>query len=904
MRWRGFIPTLRIPRFSLRHVEREVDDEIAFHLAQRQAQLGALGMPPETAHAEALRRFGDLPALRGECVALDRSDLRREHVRTFVEQLFGDFRFAARSLARAPGFSIVALVTLVVGIAAVAAIFSFVYSAYYRPLPYKDADRILAFDQIARDRPVGLRTVSWEVGRTLRADSRSFERVTLFDDEVTRLISGDEPLQVVELFTDTSFAPLFGLRPELGRLIAPEDVQQQAPVAVISDELWRSAFGGDSTIVGRPAQFGDDRLTIVGVMPARFRFPARTDLWRPLAEPSGDTAAALRIGVLAKLRPGATRDRVRADLGVLARQIAAQDTAKYRGFRLVVEDEMIDRRAGSLVPLPSVFIGAALFVLLIACSNVTNLLLVRAAERRGEMAVRRSLGASSLRIIRQSVAESLLLSAVAGLLGALFAKLLVKVGLAFLPTANFPSWLRFGLDGRVLVFVIAVVLIVTIAVGFAPARESARFDLVRSLKLGSGTSSRGSVARAGRRALAVQLALSIALFVGAGLMARTYTRLSALDVGYPAQDIVTLTAYFDREGANEQANHLRVLDDIAARIARASPSRTIALRAAPTYELQSATAPSSARTPGRAAVPDYRLIPDGDTLRALSFRNWPPARSNAVSEDYFATLGLRILRGRGVSNADNAGSQPVVVVSRRMAQTFWPHVNPIGRTLQQGLSGLKFTVVGVVEDVRDIQGGRGGMIAEPRQDVYLSIRQVGAFQFGLLVRASGAVASVQNVVKRAARAADPRLVVGIDTMDQPIRATQFVTEVFGAVIGAFAIAGLLLSVIGVYGVIAYGIAQRTKEIGIRIALGGTTSRVVAFIMRESMRFVGAGVVAGIVLSLFTNRALKIFIFGISTADPLTYLAASVALASVSVIACYLPARRAGRVDPVIALRAE
>ncbi|MGH7622714.1 MAG: ABC transporter permease, partial [Gemmatimonadaceae bacterium] len=690
-----------------------------------------------------------------------------------------------------------------VGIGSVAAIFSLVYSVYYRPLPYKDADRILAFDETAHNRPVGQRVLSWDVARTLRADSRSFERVTLFDEDVTQVVADDAPQQIVALLTDTSFAPLFGLRPELGRLIAPEDVQQHAAVGVISDALWHSAFGGDSAVVGRHVQFGDERLTIIGVMPRGFRFPSRTDLWRPLAEPSGDSADAARIGVLAKLRRGATRDAVRSELAVIARRIAAQDTVKYRGFRLTLEKEMIDRRAESFLPLPSLFIGAALFVLLIACTNVSNLLLVRAAERRGEMAIRSSLGAGRLRLIRQSVAESVLLASTAGAFGAVFAHVLVKLGLAWLPTENFPSWVRFGLDGRVLLFVTAVVLLVTVAVGFAPARESTRFDLVRSLKLGGVTSSRAAVARTGRRALTVQLALSIALFVGAGLLARTYRRLSVLDVGYPAHDIVVLTPYFNHAGIVDPGE-LRELDEIADRGRRLAHASAIALRGGTTYELLGARPPKASRgTAHTTAAADYRLIPDGDTSRAVSFRDWPPARSSAVSETYFATLGLHIVAGRGLTRFDDAGSEPVVVVSQRMADQLWPRLDPIGRAIQQGVDGVKYTVVGVVQNVRDIQGGRRGMSALPREDAYLSVRQVGTFQGEVLVRAGGAAATVERALKRAAREVDPQLIVGIDTMDMPVRQTQFTIEIFGVMLGAFAVAGLALSIIGVYGVVAY-----------------------------------------------------------------------------------------------------
>lgn len=901
---RGIRRALVIPRLTRKHVEREVDDEIAFHVAHRAEQLRAAGMSGEEAYAEAVRRFGDVAWVRDECVDVDHGELRRDRVTSFFDHLRGDVRFALRSLRRAPGLTAVALTTLVVGIASVTAIFSVVYAYAFRPLPYHDANRIVAIEERRPGGPVGNWTISPDAAHALLGGSRSFERIALFQSTVLRTSIAGKPSQLWTLRIDSSFTPLFALHAQRGRMLTNDEIAANAPVAMMSDVLWRASFGADPAVIGRPIRLGDELITIVGVMPSGFRYPYQTDIWRPfhLADSSAGS-----LTLLGKLAPGVTRRALGAELAVVSRRLAQSDSQQFSRVTFVAQ-EMINRQGGGL-PIAFLFVGAAVLVLLIACSNVANLLLVRAAERRGEMAVRSSLGAGRARLLTQALMEAVVLAAAAGVFGALLSSVLIRIAIASVPTAGFPSWLTFGIDGRILLFVIAIVSLVTLAVGLTPAREGTRFDLARALKAGgdAGTVNSG-VARSARRAIVVQLALSVVLFVGASLLVQTYWRLAFVDVGYPAEEIVSLQPFFDPQRYPNDSAMMRFAAAVQDRASEFGGIRHSAIRGSAQLEpLSGAPAAPTPRARQTAARADLRLFADGDTTRdrerRLSSRQYP--RYFAVSDEYFRTLDLRITRGRSLSPNDEPGSQLVVVLSRRFADLLWGKENPIGRTVEFGAHGRPISVVGIVEDVRDVQGGQAGVSADPRADAYFSIRQVGAWQPEVLFRGSKEdVAAIQAAVQAAARRVDPELLTSTFTLARSIEAQRLMFKLLGALLGSFAICGLILSIIGIYGVVAFGIAQRTREIGIRIALGGTNRDVLRLVLRQALRFVGTGLAVGVILSLAAARLLRALLFGVTATDPVTYAAVCIVFGGVAVVACYLPARRVTRVDPLIALRTD
>jgi putative ABC transport system permease protein len=815
-----------------------------------------------------------------------------------------DVRYALRAIRRSPMFAAVAIGTLAVGIAAVTTIFSFVNAVYFRPLPYHDADRIHAIgEQLPRGYGTFTSVHPTSVAELLRP-SRVFERVAVYHEGSTRLLVGEEPLQLRVLEVDTSFAPLFQLRPTLGRWFAPDEILGDALVATISDTLWRTQFGADSGVIGRTIEVDAKSYAIVGVMQRQFRFPYQTDIWVPLPKPVRSLESEDNdVGVLAKLRPGISVAAAQADLNVIAARVEATDPRRLKGLRLSLRDEMLDRRARQFMPVPSLFLGAAFLVLLVACSNVANLFLARASERRREIAIRGALGAGRWRLIRQLLTESAVVGVIAGAIGTLLSVWFVRICLSLLPTRGFPSWLSFELDTRILAFSIATAFFVALAVGVTPATEGTRFDLVRSLKMG-GDASSGGMSRSRRRGLVLQLTFAVVLFVGAALLVRSYNRILNVDLGYPADRIVTVMPGFDQTRYPERESHMRFIEELMPRAEALPGARIVAARG----HYGEPRAPKQVgrpdrRSAGPAVPPDRRVFVDGDTTLSRSRAVRP--RLFVVTERYFNALDLGIQEGRALSTDDVFGSVPVVVVSRRFAQQLLPQTRALGRTIQIGSSGIPYTVVGVVDDVNDIMGGAAGVSASPRPDAYFSARQARAFQYTLHIRTDGDVPTMFRAATALVRAADPTLYVfRQQTMASQVDESLLVTRVFGALIGGFAITALLLAVIGVYGLVAYGVAQRRREIGIRIALGGTSARIVSMFMRDGLRFTLLGVGLGLLAAAGATRLLGRFLFDVTHLDPLAYAAAAVLFALVSLIGCYVPARRASRVDPLVALRAD
>jgi putative ABC transport system permease protein len=822
-----------------------------------------------------------------------------------IRDAAADIRFAARSFKRAPGFAATALVTLVVGIAAVTSIFSYLDALYFARFPYKDADRTVALNEVRRGDFGSFSSLSLDAVGLIRQSSRSFDRLTVYREAGAIASIGAVPLQIHTLRVDSAFIPFFDLRPEVGRLLTREEVDAGAAAVMISDQLWRDEYGSDPSILERRLTLDDHSFVIVGVMPPGFRFPYQTDAVtgnRFLR----DSAAAhdLNYSMIGKLRSGATPQSARSELRVIGSRLRAIDAAVFAHAELDVQDEMIDRKARQFLPLPGAFLGTGLFVLLIACANVANLLLARAAERRSEMAVRASLGASRWRLMRQTLGETLLLGAIAAALGTAASAALVRLGLHFIPTQGFPSWFRVAVDLNVLAFAVGVTVLVTAAAGLIPALEGTRFDLVRALKLGGdGGSAPSGIARASRRGLAVQLALAVALFVSAALLARSYRRIATFDVGYPADRIAILTPLVDRLRYSDPASQTDFAERLAERTARIPGVTSVALRGG--FLRLRTTADSTAKRPAPAGAQRYdgRLIPDADTIHALRSRDVEGIR--VVSDDYFAMLNLRVRKGRSFAPDDVRGSTPVTVISDRMARALWPTSSPLGHTIQVGASGDKFTVIGVVDDVRRLRGGGSGFTDAPLLTSYVSGRQAFAFIPELLLTGRGDVVALRSHAVSLVRAADPNLILFRDvTLANELDQALLVTRVFGGLIAVFAIAALGLSIIGIYGVIAFGVAQRTREIGIRIALGGTSRDVMRVIVVDGLRFVGYGLLAGVVLAAALAQVLKTLLFGVSSIDPIAYVAVCALFAAVAILACYWPARRATRVDPLVALRAD
>ncbi|HEY4216113.1 MAG TPA: ABC transporter permease [Gemmatimonadaceae bacterium] len=896
----------RIPVFTKRQLEREMDDEIAFHIEARAERLRREGMSAEEARAEAVRRFGDAESVRYECVDVDQVELRRSRMLTFIDDLRGDVRFAWRSLKRAPGFVAVALTTLVVGIAAITSIFSYMDAIYFAPLPYHDADRVVALTERVPGpvQSAAYSAVPAEVVPFVRQATRSFERIVTYSQYRPSATFGEESVELTVVQVDTAFSQLFDLRPELGHLLSTEEIAGDASAVMISDRLWHTKYGADSTIIGRPLQLGTRKFVIVGVLSVGFRFPSATDAFVPLPRVAelGIAARTEPISVVAKLRPGVSRDQARTELDVVSQRLTSIDSRVYRGVRLIVLDEMVDRGRKTFLPFPTLFLSAGMFVLLIACANVANLFYVRAAERREEMAVRAALGADRNRLIRQALTEGLLVSVAAAILGTLFSILLIRLLLHSIDTSGFPSWFHVTVDLRVLSFAIAITAVVTIAVGLAPAREGTRFDLVRALKGGgsAGASSR-NVTRGSKRGLVLQLGFSVALFTTAVLLLRSYQRLSAVDFGYPANKIGVVAPSMPESeyGDYQTPNRLAFVEQIAERAVLLPGVTGVAIRG-DLVQLRNAAGQIAAARPPRAA---WRLIPDGDTSRALS--EPITTRWYVVNDPFFDLMHLHIRQGRNFAPMDAPGSAPVAVISTRVATLLWGTASPIGRTIQDPQVATPLTIVGVVDDVHDMHRDGARLSTDAGITIYTSTRQAIPISPSILFTGNGDLTTARRAIMELIYESDPTLIMNREaTLADQFDETFIVTRVIGDVIGAFAASALFLSVIGIYGVVAFGIAQRTREIGIRMALGGTAGTVVRMMMQETITFVGLGLIVGLVLAAAIGPLVKVLLYDITPLDPVTYTIVCVLFTMVALVASFLPARRAARVDPLTALRAE
>jgi putative ABC transport system permease protein len=888
-------------RFTREQLAREIEEELAHHVERRAAALMQEGLAREDAYAEASRRFGDAISMRDECLVEDLAAVRRNTMTTWFEQLRGDVRFAARSLRRTPGFSIVALGTIILGITAFTSIFSYFNAVYYAELPYHDAPRIAA---ISEEYPRGYSNFS-SVSRfgltTLRRDARSFERLTAYDEGVGTVLYGRDAVQLRTIHVDTGFIPLFDLRPQVGRLLSREEITSDAPVVMISDLLWRTRYGGDSAALGKMISLNDRSYAIVGVLPPEFRFPYQTDVLMPFREQveEGGPRRETSVDVLGKLRVGLTHETARAELQTIATRLGAENKP-YRNVRFVLRDEMLDRRAQNFLPVPGVFLGAGLFLLLIACANVTSLFYVRAADRQGEMAIRASLGAARSRLIRQSLAEGLVISTIAAVIGTWLSTLVIKLWLHFVPTSGFPSWFRVTLDVRVLLMAIGVTALVTLVVGLSPALEGTRFDLVSALKGATdfGSSSRAAT-RGSKRALIVQLGMSVALFIAAALLTRSFQRLTTIDVGYPAARIATVSPLYDGKVYEEPASRVRFAERMA--------TEALSIPGVQRTAIRGFFSQLRAESPGAVAFTqapfDSRLIPDGDTTRAV--RLGELTMMYTVSHAYFDLLALRIRSGRGFSDGDIATGPAVAVISATAAKKVFGDASPLGRSIQRGVRGERLVVVGIVDDVRDLRGGRRGFRNDPGVTIYLSAKQALTSYPEILATGTGDALAFHSMIAEQVQRADPLLVLLRNTtLANQLDEAFLVTRVFGGIIGAFAASALALSIIGIYGVVAFGISRRTREIGIRIALGGTTQRIIQLVTVETLRFVTIGLLLGLGLALALGRVLKIFLFEVSPLDPVTYALVVIGFGAVAAISSYLPARRITRVDPLKALRAE
>jgi putative ABC transport system permease protein len=808
--------------------------------------------------------------------------------------LISDLRYGIRLLARNPGFTLVAVVALALGIGANTAIFSVVNGVLLRPLPFPDSGRLMSLYEVDQRHLGNSSSTSYPDFFDWRAQNHTFERLAAYHDSELTLTGLDQPAHLNTEMVSYDLFPLLGVSPVLGRGFLPEEEKAGSHVLIMSHEFWESRFGSDPKIVGRTLTLNNVNYSVVGVMPAGFNFPLNSgpaSLWTTIAadaeaeggdKPSTEQRGSHFLSVIGRLKPNVAPAQAAAEMDVIAQGIAKQfpDTNRTRGVTIRPELEDL---VGDIRPALMVLFGAVGCVLLIACANVANLLLARATSRYKEIAIRASLGAGRWRVIRQLVSESILLSALGGGLGFLLALWGVDVLLKLSPD-SIPRLGQVRLDGSVLAFTVLVSVLTGVIFGLVPAWQLTKSDFNQTLKEGGRSSTDGSHHNRLRNFLVIaETAISMILLVGAGLLITSYLRLQRVDPGFNPHQLLTFSFELS-EAKYPYAQRINFYRQFLTRLQA---------------------------TPGIRSAASILPLPLSDSRISVSFEvegrpvaksDEPSAWFRVVSPKYFSTMGVQLLKGREFSERDDAQAPGVIIVNEEFARRFFPNEDVMGKHIKPGASGLGKAmmreVVGVVADVKHLGLGR-----PDTPEYYVPYAQCLFDPMTFVARTQGDPRGMLDAVRNNLHGLDKDLpVYAVRTMDDYLAASVAQPRFNTLLLGIFAGMALLLSAVGLYGVMAYTVGQRTHEIGIRMALGAEPHDVLKMVIGRGLGLTLAGVALGLVGAMALSRFLSGMLFGVLGRDPATLAGVSLVLLAVAALACYVPARRATRVDPMVALR--
>src|SRR5262245_676063 len=812
-----------------------------------------------------------------------------------MQTLWQDLRFGARTLLKKPGFTLIAVITLALGIGANTAIFSVVNAVLLRPLPYKNPEQMV---MIWGKLPA---YVSGNVGASAAefADywdqNPVFSSIAAYTSSSFNLTGAGEPERIVGTLASASLFPLLNIQPALGRaFLNEEDRPGHDRVVILSHGLWRRRFAGDTAIIGRSVTLDGQSHTIVGVAPAGFQFPDEaTEIWKPIAftaiQSSENERGSRYLSVIARMKPGVTSGQAQADMASLAQRMQQQHPMNYRadsGWGVTVVSLREETVGDARLALQALF-GAVGCVLLIGCANVTNLLLAHASTRRREMAIRAALGGRPWRIMRQLLSESLLLALVGGGLGALIAVWGVEA-VARLSASTLPRVNEIGIDGRAIGFALAITLATGLLFGLAPAWQSARPDLNESLKEGGGKGA-GSGGRHCLRGLLVvgEIAIALVLLVGAGLMVKSLYRLQQVEPGFEPARALTMRLALPETKYPEPQRQRDFFERLLNRIAA---------------------------LPGVKAAGTINFLPLSGTgvQRSFLIEGKPEPKLNVgfrmVSPDYFRAMGVPLRAGRLIEDHDRENATRVTVVNETFARVFLANEDPLGKRIKFGSAQGPFpwlTIAGVVGDVK-----HGGLDSETRPEMYIPYLQPLLPNWGvppmfLVVRSESEPANLTAAVRGVIQELDrDQPVYGVATMEQLLSRSTAPRRFNMTLLAGFATLALILAGVGIYGVMAYAVTERTREIGIRMALGAQTSDALKLVIRQGMRLTLVGMALGLMGSFALTRLMKNLLFEVKATDPFTFTVIVLLLTIVALLACWIPARRATRVDPMVALRNE
>jgi putative ABC transport system permease protein len=808
--------------------------------------------------------------------------------RRLEDEMIQDLRIGLRLLRSRPGFSVVAVLTLALGIGATTLIFSVVNAVLLRPLPFPNSDRIIRIEERHQQSPKPM-NLTYASFIDLTQDTRTLEHVAGARFWTTNLADGGEPEQVSSMVVSASYFSVLGVRPVLGRdFLAEEDRPGKNDVVIMSHALWQRRYGGNPDLIGKTIKAGGNNVTVVGVMPPGFRFgypfAGQYDLWAPLA-PGGSLRNNRRshlLGVIARVRRGVTIGQAQADLGRTAAAIQERSPGTDDPELSLSAVRLSDRIVTSLRPSLMVFLCAVGLLLMIACANVANLMLARSTAREREMAIRTALGAGRLRLVRQLLTESALLAALGGAAGLLLATWGVQL-VATLNPADFPRINEANVDGRVLGFAFVVSMIIGVLFGLAPVIQLPGRSLHESLKEG-GREAAGIGHGWLRKTLVVsEVALAVVLLIGAGLLINSFVRLIETDRGFEPANVWAIRLNLPFSKYSSEARQAAVLREMTERVSVVPGVRSAGLTSALPFT-------------GGAAT-DFEI--EG---RPVEAGKEPLADIRSADPGYFETMRIPVRAGRAFLDSDSADAPLVIIINEELARRHWPGEDPLGRrvTMKDWGPPLTGEIVGVVGDVR-----ADGLDTAIRPMIYWPTQQFPSIFNTVVIRTESDPVSVINTVKTQIWSVDP---------DQPLSRIQALEEVISGsiaprrfnmlLLGAFAAIALVLAAVGIYGVISYAAALRTREIGVRMALGAQRTDVLGLVVKQGMTLTMTGVGAGLAAAFGLTRLMRELLFEVQAFDPLTFGGVALVLVLVALAACYVPARRSARLDPTVALRHE
>ena len=801
--------------------------------------------------------------------------------------LLQDIRVALRSLRKAPGFTVVVVLTLALGIGANAAIFSVLNAVLLRPLPFAQADRIMTLWTNNGDQGWPEDVSGYANFSDWRAQNTTFEELAAYTGATRTLTGTGEPEQIRGAVVTPSFFQVMGVNPARGRALQTDDLTGDRRAVVLSDEFWRRRFGADPALVGRTILLNGTANEVIGIMPPAFTFPGRsTAFW--VSFPStvaAESRGNFWLSVVGRLKPGVTVDRARAELSTIATRLATEYPATNAKLGVTIIP-LHENTVGDVRPALLVLMGAVGFVLLIACANIANLLLARGATRTREIAVRAALGAGRGRIVRQLLTESICLALLGGAAGLLLAKWGVDLLVALGPTA-LPRMSEVRVDGAMLLFTIAASIVTALIFGLPPALRASSVQLSDTLKEGARSMSgtRGS-ARVRQALVVAEIALALMLLIGAGLLVASFRQLSNVDAGFEVDNLLTARISLPQGKYPQPALARGFYRDLLARTEALPGVRSAAFTTS--LPLSSVVNGATIAIEGRAPMAD---LDDKEVRRSIT------------SPGYFATLGIPLLAGRDFTQQETGDTVNVVIVNETMKSLHFLGQDPVGRRMQWGCVGPTcpwMTVIGVVHDTK-----QDGLDEFVRPEVYTSYLQEARLTLYMAIRTDREPLAVVPALRSILQSIDRDVpLASVATMEQMAAETVATRRFNTLLLGIFSSLALLLALVGIYGVMSYTVSQRKQEVGIRMALGAHTGDVVRMVLREAMTLAGLGIVFGLVLSFFLTRVLATLLFEVSATDVTTFTVTTVLLAAVALVASYLPARRAAAVDPVAALRNE